>query len=85
MPVTDDFRNPKNIGSSTLNRLSLPKMSELPGKTYAFDQQAQRLHPSPERGPARETLSRTIEVASETSYGSRDFSSGPDLSSSSGP
>ena len=52
-----------NCGSSTLKFLSLPKMSELPCKTYAFDQHAQRLHPSPERCPAREAISLTIEVA----------------------
>ena len=51
-------------------------MSQLPCKTYAFDQHAQRLHPSPERCPAREAISCTIEVASSTSYGSRNFADG---------
>src|SRR2546428_4436295 len=46
--ITEVTRGRMKTGSSALHRLSLPKMSELPCNTYAFDQQAQRLHPSPE-------------------------------------
>ena len=58
------YHDEAELGSSTVNRLSLPKMSQLLCKTYAFDQHAQCLHPSPARCPAREAISLTIEVAS---------------------
>lgn len=56
-------------------------MSQLPCKTDAFDQHAQRLHPSPERCPTREAISLPIAMAPETSYGSRDCADGTDRSS----